>query len=129
MKDRWVHLGLSSLAIDVEIMLGNRQKYMCMDECRESIKEIAAVAQQQRIQLETPLQDMLRTTQPNASEEWENFLVSATVWFKRWMDLAKQELHFVEANLQKLQIIPHCYMVFLLPKMLYTSSTLHFTPQ
>ena len=96
--------GLASLAIDVELMFGDRPKYTCMEQCREHIKEIAEVAKQQRLQLEAEMRLMHCTTHLNAMEEWENFMKNAVVWLGRWMEMARQELHFIQASLTRL---PH----------------------
>lgn len=101
-SDKWIHPGLTSLAMDIELMLGARPKYACMDKCREHIAEITAAAKQNRMGLEGYLKHMMGAVQPSSVQEWESLMVDIGRWFRTWMKLARQELHFVEACLAKL---------------------------
>lgn len=97
---------MSSLAINVEVLLGNKQKYKCITECRDAIRQIIETAKLQRERLEEQLAKNLNRSRPTTMEEWDAFMLDVVKWLARLMRVAKQELHGTKTILKRLSDCP-----------------------
>ena len=66
---------MQSLAIDVELLLGDRPKYECMEECRRAIRQIKQQAQMKIQEVDQEIQNIVIPEGGMDVEAWEKCMV------------------------------------------------------
>lgn len=94
------------MAIPVELLLGNKPKYACMEECRCEVQAIKEQTKLQREELEMNMHCLEVPDGLGEVDKWEEYMIQVLKLLTQWHKIASEEVRLLETCIHNMPDSP-----------------------